>query len=445
MNVKLNMPEDVKYILNKLNNNGYEAYIVGGCVRDSLLKKKPKDWDITTKAKPEQVIELFEKVILTGIKHGTVTVVINKEGYEVTTYRTDGQYEDNRHPKKVKFVTSLKEDLARRDFTINAMAYNEENGLIDYFEGIEDLSKKIIKTVGNPNKRFNEDALRMLRAIRFSAQLDFEIEESTIDAIKHLRNNIENISKERIREEFNKILIYKPNNINILKECGLLEYIIPEMIKAYNFNQNNIYHIYNLYEHSIVATEMIEPILHLRLTMLLHDLGKIGTKTTDENGISHYYSHSNVSKKIAEKILKSLKYDNDTINKVKYLIEYHDDTLKTNASIKWMLNKIGESLFLDLIKVQRADIKAQNKTYAKDRLMQIDLIESKLNNILEKDECFNLKKLKINGQNLMDIGFSKGKEIGDTLNYLLKLVIENPELNRKETLLEIVKVRNKNN
>lgn len=182
--------------------------------------------DITTKARPEQVIGLFEKVILTGIKHGTVTVVINKEGYEVTTYRTDGQYEDNRHPKEVKFVTSLKEDLSRRDFTINAMAYNEENGLIDYFEGIEDLSKKIIKTVGNPNKRFNEDALRMLRAIRFSAQLDFEIEESTIDAIKHLRNNIENISKERIREEFNKILIYKPNNINLLKECGLLEYII---------------------------------------------------------------------------------------------------------------------------------------------------------------------------------------------------------------------------
>ncbi|AGX43590.1 CCA tRNA nucleotidyltransferase [Clostridium saccharobutylicum] len=445
MNVKLNMPEDVKYILNKLNSSGYEAYIVGGCVRDSLLKKNPKDWDITTKARPEQVIGLFEKVILTGIKHGTVTVVINKEGYEVTTYRTDGQYEDNRHPKEVKFVTSLKEDLSRRDFTINAMAYNEENGLIDYFEGIEDLSKKIIKTVGNPNKRFNEDALRMLRAIRFSAQLDFEIEESTIDAIKHLRNNIENISKERIREEFNKILIYKPNNINLLKECGLLEYIIPEMIKTYNFNQNNTCHIYNLYEHSIAATEMIEPILHLRLTMLLHDLGKIETKTTDGNGVSHYYCHSKVSKKISEKILKNLKYDNDTINKVKSLIEYHDDTLKTNVSIKWMLNKIGESLFLDLIKVQRADIKAENETYAKDKLMELDLIENKLNHILEKDECFNLKKLKINGQNLMDIGFSKGKEIGDTLNYLLKLVIENPELNRKETLLEIVKVRNKNN
>lgn len=439
MKVKIDMPEDVKFIINTLMNNGYESNIVGGCVRDSIMQRNPKDWDITTKANPEEVIKIFDKVVLTGLKHGTVTVMINKEGYEVTTYRADGEYEDNRHPKEVKFVSSLKEDLARRDFTINAMAYNEKDGLIDYFGGMEDLSNEIIKTVGEPKKRFNEDALRMLRAIRFSAQLNFKIDENVLNAIKELKDNIKNISKERIREELNKILLSNPKKIDILRKCEILEYIIPGISKIYNFNQNNDYHNFDLYNHTLVATDAIESRIHLRLAMMLHDFGKIETKTTDENGISHYYAHAKESVKIATKILKDLKYDNETINKVLTLIQYHDCTLKSKLSVKRMLNKIEEELFRDLIKVQRADILSQNPVYAEERLLNLVSIERKLDLILSQNECFNLKDLRINGGDLIDLGFNKGKEIGETLKYLLELVIQNPKLNEKEELIKLAK------
>jgi len=439
MNVKIDIPQDVKFIINTLINNGYEAYIVGGCVRDSILQKKPKDWDITTKANPNKVMKLFDKVVLTGLKHGTVTVMINNEGYEVTTYRTDGVYEDNRHPKEVQFVSCLKEDLARRDFTINAMAYNEKEGLVDYFGGMQDLNNKIIKTVGEPKKRFNEDALRMLRAIRFSAQLNFKIDENVLYMIKELKYNIKNISKERIREEFNKTILSNPRKIEILKACGILSYIIPGINESYGFNQNNPYHIYDLYEHTIVATEAIESILHLRLTMLLHDLGKTKTKTTDENGISHYYAHPKESVKMAEHILKDLKYDNNIINKVLTLIQYHDCTLESKLLVKRMLNKIGEERLRDLIKVQRADALAQNPLYAKERLLNLISVESKLDLILAKNECFNLRDLRINGGDLINLGFIKGKEIGDTLQYLLELVIENPNLNEIDELIRVAK------
>lgn len=441
LNVKISMPEDVKFILNTLDNNGYEAYIVGGCVRDSILNKQPKDWDITTNAKPEEVIKLFDKVVLTGLKHGTVTVVLNNEGYEVTTYRTDGEYEDNRHPKEVRFVSSLKEDLARRDFTINAMAFNEKTGLVDYFHGVRDLHEKIIKTVGAPEERFNEDALRMLRAVRFSAQLDFNIDKTLLGAIKKLSINIKNISKERIREEFNKILVNNPRKIDVLKDCEILELIIPEIKRIYDFNQNNPYHIYDLYNHSIKATEVIDEKLHLRLTMLLHDFGKIKTRTIDENGISHYYNHSRESLELAKCILKELKYDNETINKVLVLIQYHDCTLNSKLSVKKLLNKIGEEALRDLIQVQKSDILAQNPIYTKERLLNIISIESKLDLILEQNECFSLKDLKINGKELIELGFNKGKEIGELLNYLLEKVIENPDLNNKEQLIKLAKKR----
>lgn len=441
MNVNINIPQEVKFILNTLIDGGYEAYTVGGCVRDSILNKTPKDWDITTKAKPDEVIKLFDKVILTGLKHGTVTVMVNNKGYEVTTYRTDGKYEDNRHPKEVTFVSSLKEDLARRDFTINAMAYNYKDGLIDHFNGLEDLNNQIIKTVGNPKERFNEDALRMLRAVRFSAQLDFEIDKNLFDAIRELKDNIKNISKERIRDEFNKILINNPRKIDTLKECGMLELIIPHMGSIYNFNQNNSYHIYDLYNHTLKATEVIEQRLYLRLAMLLHDLGKVKTKTTDEKGISHYYNHSKESAEIAKNILKDLKYDNDTTNKVLTLIQYHDCILKSKLSVKKLLNKIQEEAFRDLIKIQKADILAQNPIYAKERLLNLLSVESKLDLILEQKECFVLKDLNINGKDLIDLGFNKGKEIGEMLNYLLDKVIENPDLNDKEKLIKLTKER----
>ncbi|UYZ37029.1 polynucleotide adenylyltransferase [Clostridium beijerinckii] len=441
MNKNIEMPKNVTLIIDRLLENGYEAYMVGGCVRDCILGKEPKDWDITTNAKPLEVVELFDKVILTGLKHGTVTVMLNKESYEITTYRSDGEYEDNRHPKEVKFVSSLKEDLARRDFTINSMAYNDISGLVDYFNGVEDLGKKIIRTVGDPRKRFDEDALRMLRAIRFSAQLDFTIDRLTLNSIKELKDNIRNISKERVREEFNKILLNNPRKIEILRECGILEYIVPGISKIYNLNKNNSCHSHDLYNHTIIATETVESQIYLRLSMLFHDFGKACIIRTDENDILHCSSYSKESSRIANEILKYLKYDNNIINKVTLLIQYHDYRMDNKVSIKKLLREIDIDLFKDLIKIQRADILAQDSKYSEKHLINLDEAENILNEIIHNDECFNLKNLKINGGDLLSLGFNKGKEIGEMLNYLLDIVIENPKLNEKRELVKLVMKR----
>lgn len=427
MNFNINIPNDVRFILDRLKNNGHEAYIVGGCVRDSILNNIPKDWDITTKARPEEVIKLFDKVILTGVKHGTVTVLINSEGYEVTTYRMDGEYEDSRHPKKVNFVSNLKEDLARRDFTINAMAYNKVDGLIDYFEGVSDLKKKVIKTVGNSEKRFSEDALRMLRAIRFSSQLDFSISNETLNSIKNLRENIKNISKERIREEFNKILMSNTKGIDILRETGLMEYIFPEIIKFYDFKIDNIYYNDNLYTHTIRATEEIENKLHLKLTMLFHNLIKMNNEDMEYTILQ------------IKKFLKEFKYDNDTVNKVTDLTRYMHNSLNTKLEIKQMLNLINLDLFEDLLKVKESEILSQNPLYKEERLLHLLYIRENLKDVIFNNECFNLKNLNISGKDLISLGLEKGKNIGKMLNELLELVMNNPDLNDKQVLIDIVK------
>ncbi|MBN1067837.1 CCA tRNA nucleotidyltransferase [Clostridium botulinum] len=427
MNFNINIPNDVRFILDRLKNNGHEAYIVGGCVRDSILNNIPKDWDITTKARPEEVIKLFDKVILTGVKHGTVTVLINSEDYEVTTYRMDGEYEDSRHPKKVNFVSNLKEDLARRDFTINAMAYNKVDGLIDYFEGVSDLKKKVIKTVGNSEKRFSEDALRMLRAIRFSSQLDFSISNATLNSIKNLRENIKNISKERIREEFNKILMSNTKGIDILRETGLMEYIFPEIIKLYNFKIDNMYYNDNLYTHTIKATEEIENKLHLKLTMLFHNLLKMNNEDMEYTILQ------------IKKFLKEFKYDNDTVNKVTDLTRYMHNSLNTKLEIKQMLNLINLDLFEDLLKVKESEILSQNPLYKEERLSHLLYIRENLKDVIFNNECFNLKNLNISGKDLISLGLEKGKNIGEMLNELLELVMNNPDLNDKQVLIDIVK------
>ncbi len=427
MNFNINIPNDVRFILDRLKNNGHEAYIVGGCVRDSILNNIPKDWDITTKARPEEVIKLFDKVILTGVKHGTVTVLINSEGYEVTTYRMDGEYEDSRHPKQVNFVSNLKEDLARRDFTINAMAYNKVDGLIDYFDGVSDLKKKVIKTVGNSEKRFSEDALRMLRAIRFSSQLDFSISNETLNSIKNLRENIKNISKERIREEFNKILMSNTKGIDILRETGLMEYIFPEIIKLYDFKIDNMYYNDNLYTHTIKATEEIENKLHLKLTMLFHNLLKMNNEDMEYTILQ------------IKKFLKEFKYDNDTVNKVTDLTMYMHNSLNTKLEIKQMLNLINLDLFEDLLKVKESEILSQNPLYKEERLSHLLYIRENLKDVIFNNECFNLKNLNISGKDLISLGLEKGKNIGEMLNELLELVMNNPDLNDKQVLIDIVK------
>lgn len=441
MNKKINIPKDVQIILNRLMDRGYEAYIVGGCVRDNLLKKNPNDYDITTSAKPEEIIDCFKdfRVIPTGLKHGTVTVLLKDIGYEITTYRIEGKYTDCRRPDTVEFTTLLYEDLKRRDFTINAMAYNSQDGLIDYFQGEKDLESKTIRTVGVAEERFSEDALRMMRAVRFSAQLDFNIEEDTEKAIIKNAKLIDKISIERIREEFNKIIISNPFMIKNLYNYGLLNHFIPEYYLCEITEQNNPYHIYKVGEHILRSMEAIENKLHLRLTMLLHDICKPQCKTTDDKGIDHFYGHQKASAEKAEEILKRMKYDNLTIDKVLVLIEYHDRDIESKKSIRKVLNKIGEESFRDLLKVKAADMKAQNPEYYNSRYEKLIKIEKDFEEIIESNQCFNLKDLKIKGYDLVQLGVKEGKDIGLILNSLLDKVLENPELNHREKLLSIVK------
>jgi tRNA nucleotidyltransferase (CCA-adding enzyme) len=440
MSIKINIPGDVNYILKTLQDNGYEAFIVGGCVRDSILNRRVNDWDITTSARPEETIKLFDKIIPTGLQHGTVTVMINNEGYEVTTFRKDGQYEDNRHPSKVEYVTSILEDLSRRDFTINSMAYNDSVGLVDPFEGSKDLKNKVIRCVGNAKDRFSEDALRMLRALRFSAQLGFSINFQITESCKDLYENLNKISVERIREEFNKVLISNSDKLKTGYSLKLTNCWISELNGLEEFNQDNPYHGYSLFDHTLESTKLMENTLHLKLTMLLHDLGKVETRTIDDVGIAHYYGHPGASTNIALKILKRLKYDNETIEKVLTLIKYHDCELRSRKSIKKMLNRIGEDLLRDLIKVKWADILAQNLIYAKERLTNLVKVEQKLNAIVEARECFSIKDLAVDGKDLIDLGIKPGKEIGIVLNTLLDKVIEDNNLNDKVRLLEIAKI-----
>ncbi|HEY5588229.1 MAG TPA: HD domain-containing protein [Candidatus Paceibacterota bacterium] len=441
MNFKIVIPKDVNIILKKLKDNGFMGYIVGGCVRDNLLNKTPKDWDICTNALPDQMIMLFSefKVIPTGLKHGTLTIVINDENYEVTTFRIDGDYSDNRRPDEVTFTNSLIEDLSRRDFTINAMAFNYDEGLIDPFFGMGDIVLKTIKCVGNPNNRFQEDALRMLRAVRFQAQLGFNIEKLTHDAIHYNSELIKNVSAERISQEINKILMSNPLDMYTVNYYKLLKYHLPELDICFWTNQDNPYHCFSVGKHLTNSANFIEKTLYLRLTMLLHDVAKPQCKTVDENGIGHFYGHAEVSSELSEQILRKLKYDNDTILKVKELILYHDMEISdSRKSVKKLLNKIGEESFRDLLKVKEADIKAQNLEYYQDRCDKLEKIKLILEDVLITKECFDKKDLAINGNDLIQIGFKQGKEIGDVINRLVEMVIENPELNNKNELLKLV-------
>jgi tRNA nucleotidyltransferase (CCA-adding enzyme) len=440
--VKINIPLGAEIILKILRENGYEAYVVGGCVRDSLLGRQPKDWDITTNCLPEETITLFQSthnVIPTGLKHGTVTLIgTDHIPFEVTTYRIDGKYLDNRHPDRVEFTNSLKEDLSRRDFTINALAYNEQEGLIDYFGGIADLNSKIIRCVGNAADRFDEDALRMLRAIRFQAQLEFKIDKDIYNALLKLSYNIKNISIERIREEFNKILIANPMDIHYLSYLNLLKHFIPEYDMCECTTQINPYHIYDVGKHLLHSAENIDKNLQLKLTMFLHDIAKPQCKSTDESGIDHFYGHAEQSFKLAETILKRMKYDNKTIEKVITLVKYHDLDINHKKQIKRLLNEIGEDNLRDLLKVKEADIKAQNLDFYEKRHDNLKRVEDEIDDIIGQQQCFTIKNLKVNGRDLIQLGISQGKEIGVILEQLLDIVLDNPKLNEKEKLIEIV-------
>lgn len=433
---KIVIPKAAQHIIEVLQNNGYEAYVVGGCVRDTLLGRLPKDWDITTSALPQQVKSLFPRTIDTGIQHGTVTIMIDKEGYEVTTYRIDGDYEDGRHPKEVTFTPSLLEDLKRRDFTINAMAYNDKDGLVDLFGGRQDLKDKRICCVGNPIERFNEDALRMMRAVRFAAQLGFTIEENTFLAIKQLVQNLKKISAERIQVELSKTLISDhPEFFKQMYESGITKVVLPEFDACVGVPQNSRYHCYDVSEHILKVVELVPPVLYLRLAALFHDIGKPVVRTTDELGFDHFKNHANESCKLAKGILKRLKYDNDTSKKVLHLIKWHDCFLETKKSaLRKMISKVGLDIFPDLLILMQADAMSKHPTHIEESLQNLDKVEIAYEQIVADHECLTLHDLAINGNDLKRLGVKQGKQIGLLLNELLTEVLENPENNTKEIL-----------
>ena len=441
--VKIKMPGKVNKIIGVLQEAGFEAYAVGGCIRDSLLGRTPNDWDITTSAKPMEVKALFSHTIDTGIQHGTVTILLDREGFEVTTYRIDGEYEDGRHPKEVSFTGSLEEDLKRRDFTINALAYNETAGLIDIFEGQKDLKDGIIRCVGNAEERFTEDALRMLRAIRFSAQLGYRIEENTLAAIHKLAGNLEKISAERIQTELLKLIVSPhPDYLRTAYECGVTKVFFPEFDLAMETPQNHPHHCYNVGEHILHSLLEIPADKVLRLTMLLHDIAKPQCLTVDEKGITHFHGHEEMGAEMSRVILRRLRMDNDTTDKVCRLVRFHDygnGVAPDRRIVRRAVNKIGEDLFADFLLVKKADLLAQSMYLREEKLSNLAAWDACYREIREAEECISLRTLAVNGKDLIAAGLQPGRELGDILKQLLDEVLENPEKNEKDYLISRAK------
>lgn len=437
--VRIMLPEKGQYIIDTIRNAGFEAYAVGGCVRDSILGRQPEDWDITTSAKPEQVKALFPRTVDTGLQHGTVTVMLDKEGFEVTTYRLDGSYEDGRHPTEVTFTPDLREDLKRRDLTINAMAYNDREGLVDLFGGMYDMERGVIRCVGDPRERFGEDALRILRAIRFSAQLGYRIEEETLEAIGELAHTLHKISEERIQTELVKLMVSPhPEYLRTAYDTGVTKVFLPEFDQCMETPQNHPHHCYSVGEHILHSVQAVEQDKVLRLAMLFHDMGKPFVETVDENGITHFYGHAAVSAELAGKILRRLKFDNETIRKVSRLVLYHDygNGIEVDRRIvRRAVHKIGEEAFPGIFAVKRADILAQSGYQRQEKLEKLGNWQKLYEEMIEKKECVSLKELAVTGADLIAAGWKPGKALGETLQKLLELVLEEPEKNTKERLL----------
>ena len=449
--MKIDMPYGAKFIIDRLESAGFEGYIVGGCVRDAVLGVKPNDWDITTSARPEQVKALFKKTVDTGIQHGTVTVLTDRNkdpenyAYEVTTYRVDGEYEDHRRPKEVTFSSNLEEDLKRRDFTINAMAYNDKQGLVDIFSGQQDLKDHVIRCVGEADERFDEDALRILRAVRFGAKLDFEKKKKTALAVKSHARDLENISAERVREELTKLLVSDhPDRIREAYELGLTAVFLPEFDRCMETEQNNPYHCYTVGEHTIKVLENIEPEVHLRYAALLHDIEKPSVRTTDEKGIDHFYEHAEKSADTAVRVMRRLKFDNKTIARVKQLTYYHDygigiQGMPTERQMRRFLQKLGPENAEDFFRVKRADMAGQSKYRREEREVLVNEMERLCREVIRRGDCLTVKNLALNGSDLMAMGIPGGPGIGKALDALLERVIEHPEDNTKEALTAVLR------
>ena len=444
MKVQIVIPEQVNSILESLQKAGYEAYVVGGCVRDALLGREPHDWDITTSALPTEVKNVFPRTVDTGLQHGTVTVLCGGTGYEVTTFRVDGVYEDGRHPKEVTFTPSLKEDLRRRDFTINAMAYNNASGLVDLFGGQQDLENGVVRAVGDPVQRFTEDALRIMRAIRFSAQLGYEIEPGTLKAAEILAPNLQKISSERIREELEKTLVElektlvsdRPELLRTAWAAGITKEFIPEFDRCMETDQINPHHCYTVGEHILKGVSLVRKDRILRITMFLHDIAKPICHTVDEEGIDHFRGHAEVGCNLAKTILQRLKYDNATIRKVTTLVKYHDTQIRlTEPSVRKAVVMTGADLFPLLLEVKQADFLAQSTFQREEKQEKFDTLRAIYERVLERGDCLSLRELAVNGSDLIETGVKPGREVGNILARMFEEVLNVPEHNNKEYLL----------
>lgn len=447
--LKIKMPKQAKKIIDTLEQSGYEAYIVGGCVRDAVLGRQPMDWDITTSASPLEIKEIFSYTIDTGIEHGTVTVMMDHQPFEVTTYRIDGKYEDHRRPNEVQFTKCLKEDLLRRDFTINAMAYNDRKGLVDMYHGMEDLEKKMIRCVGVAKERFDEDALRILRALRFQAQLGFEIEQKTQEAIREQAKFLQNISAERIQVELDKLLVSDhPEVLVNAYRLGVTKIILPEFDKMMETPQNNPHHKYNVGIHTIESMKNIEADHILRWTMLLHDSGKPEVRVEGKDK-DHFKMHPVVGERIARKVLRRLKFDNHTLRQVSKLVLWHDRRFGNTHEIhkkmvrRWA-SELGPELFEKLMQIQKADIEAQSDYQREQKEFILTETKKFFEEIIEEKECLSIGDLAVDGSDLIKAGMAQGKELGNMLSWLLEKVLENPSLNTKDTLMRLVEEKRKN-
>lgn len=453
MELRIALPEAVKRIIDRLEEAGYEAFAVGGCVRDSLLGRVPEDWDITTSATPEQVKELFHKTVDTGIEHGTVTVLWNHVGYEVTTYRLDGEYMDGRHPKEVTFTGSLAEDLKRRDFTINAMAYNESAGLVDLFHGREDLEQGIIRCVGDAEERFSEDALRIFRAVRFAAQLGFTVEEKTREAMAAKVDNLRRVSAERIRVELVKLLLGAcPDRLLLAYETGITRVVLPEWDRMMVQSQDNPHHCYTVGMHTLKSIEALHGFEEyatldkkdrtvLNMAMLLHDVAKPLCASKGDDGVEHFYGHQAKSAEMAREVLRRLKFDNDTMKAVQHLILHHDTRYqlgkeeKAPEKVRRITGKLGHANMRLLFLVQMGDVAAQAPAFYEDGMGRLALMRECYETIVREKQCVSLAELEIRGGDLMELGYSSGQVLGEVLKELLEAVLRDPEKNNRRWLV----------
>lgn len=429
-------------ILQKLRSAGFEAYYVGGCVRDRLMDKEAHDVDIATNAHPEDIINVFSEctVIPTGLKHGTVTLIFDGVPYEITTYRVDGAYFDSRRPDSVRFTEHIEEDLARRDFTMNAIAMDISGNIVDPFGGSEDIKKRVIKCVGDPEKRFGEDALRIMRAVRFASQLGFAIDPETSAAIHSMAKRLSMISRERVRDEIDKLICGK-NCIQVLLDYSdVIAVVIPEITPCIGLDQHSDFHCYDVWEHTVRAMSVAPPDdILLRRSLFFHDIGKPQCAKFDEKGKCHFKGHAEVSADMAMKIMRRLRYDGTSICETSFLIRYHSEKIRNKIDVKKLLYKLEGYLFFKLIEMKKCDNSAKNSFVLKENIHFSEMALA-AQNILESGECYSFRQLAVNGDDLLALGLS-GKAIGQTLKEVLYLVIEEKLCNDKLIIINFLKRR----